>query len=367
MWRTVYENVRELVERYGNYIPAGALLFGLIWDSLTLQRPDSLFENAVVAAYLILAAGIIVVLNVRRARMTREQEADPNTLRPVLLLGVLQFAFGNLTSALLILYIKSGAVIGSLFFFGALGALLVGNEFLRSRYQQTYLHVLVWYVLLLAYATLIVPVIVGSIGDMIFLLSVAIATMVAAALLWTLYTIARTSFVPYVQRIGTTLSIAALVFIGLYFTGGIPPVPLSSQHIGIYHEAERTEDAYRLVYEEPRWYNFWRDTRRTIHADAGEPLFCFSAVYAPKNIQTTIFHRWEYYDDAQGTWQTAARIQFPISGGRKEGFRGYTQTSQITPGKWRCSVETARGALVGRTGVTVVPAEEEPALEVREL
>ena len=38
------------------------------------------------------------------------------------------------------------------------------------------------------------------------------------------------------------------------------------------------------------------------------------------------------------------------------GYRGYTTLSAPKEGKWRCSVETASGALIGRVGFRVVKA-----------
>ncbi|MDO8590949.1 MAG: DUF2914 domain-containing protein, partial [bacterium] len=46
-------------------------------------------------------------------------------------------------------------------------------------------------------------------------------------------------------------------------------------------------------------------------------------------------------------------IQFPIVGGRDEGFRGYSIKSSVFPGRWRVDVETAEKNLIGRVEFTV--------------
>lgn len=97
-----------------------------------------------------------------------------------------------------------------------------------------------------------------------------------------------------------------------------------------------------------------RDTSSTFTQVAGSPVYCFSSVFAPRTLETDIRHRWEKYNSETEEWDTVARIPFPIRGGRDSGYRGYTQTFQVTTGVWRCSVETNRGSLLGRTEFTVV-------------
>ena len=154
MVRRLYSGVYWFTERYALYLPTIGLIWGLIWDTLTLRRPDSLFENAAVLLYLTLSAGMITLLNLRRSRGKEET--------PLMWLIVLQFAFGNLTSGLFILYAKSGTFAGALLFFVLLGALLLGNELFRDRYSRIHIHTVVWYVLLLAYCIISVPIVINN-------------------------------------------------------------------------------------------------------------------------------------------------------------------------------------------------------------
>ena len=81
---------------------------------------------------------------------------------------------------------------------------------------------------------------------------------------------------------------------------------------------------------------------------AGDNVFCFAQVFAPTKLQTDIFHTWEYYDETADDWIEHANLSYPIAGGRDGGFRGYTLIQNFTDGKWRCSVETKRGQVLGR-------------------
>jgi len=164
-----------------------------------------------------------------------------------------------------------------------------------------------------------------------------------------------------------------LLFNALYFLNIIPPVPLSLKNIGIYHSLERLpasaggmQGIYRATYEEPMWFVFWRDTSTTYTLHAGASATCFSSVFAPAKLSAPVYHRWEKYSEQDNEWAQVSRIPFNISGGRDGGFRGFTNLS-VTPGRWRCNVETQGGALIGRTAFTVVQSPTPPALSQKEL
>jgi hypothetical protein len=137
----------------------------------------------------------------------------------------------------------------------------------------------------------------------------------------------------------------------------------------VYHTIERLEapaggsaSIYSVSYEPAPWFVFWRETSGTftLRSSSAEAA-CFSSVYAPGKLSAPIYHRWQKYDPTEGRWVERTRISFGISGGRSEGFRGFTR-AVVTPGRWRCNVETQNGALIGRMSFTVVEGEGPPEL-----
>lgn len=344
----MFARAEDLLKRYGRHALSAGLLFGLVWDALTINRADQFFENITMLGYLLLTAGVIVGLAVY-ARNTDEEQ---DYFFPLL---VLQFAFGNLASALLVLFFKSGTLAGSFLFLIPFAGLLIANELLRSQYARAHVHVVVWYVCTLAYAIFAIPVLTRSFGDASVIAGMLTALFAVCILLWILFSVARARIAQEVPRIMRTIGIVTLLFVVLYVARVIPPVPLLATHIGVYHSVVRTSNgAYAVTYEEPSWYSaFLYDTRTMFSHTAGAPLYCFSSVYAPLGITTPIYHHIET-QDSSGTWRTVAYVPFDISGGRDLGFRGYSTTSQVQEGKWRCSVETAQGALIGRFSFTVI-------------
>lgn len=154
-----------------------------------------------------------------------------------------------------------------------------------------------------------------------------------------------------------------IVFNVAYFANLIPPVPLALRDIGIYHSVERTSsDIYSVVYEEGKWYEPFKHSDDIFHLGESSSVFCFSSVFAPARLSAPIYHRWEYYDEESRAWTTTSRIPFVLSGGREKGFRGYSEIASIFPGKWRCSVETERGALIGRQTFRIVSGKADVEL-----
>ncbi|MEK7614184.1 MAG: DUF2914 domain-containing protein [Patescibacteria group bacterium] len=344
---------KEYVKKHERHIGALAVVLGFVWDSLTFARPDQLLGNAVLVAYLVISAGGILFL---------AGYAKRGTAVPMLLLAMIQFAFGNLAGGFLVVYGRSGVFEGNYLFMLILGAFIIGNEFLRDKYSRVNFHISTWYFLSLLYFTLVVPMIFGRMGDGVFILSGIASLVTVGCFLIVLSVVSKKAVIGAFSK--TFFSVAAIfiVFNALYFSNTIPPVPLSLRGIGMYHSVERmAEGNYRATYEKPTWYEFSRDTNKIFNKFEGEDVYCFSSVFAPVKISTGINHRWEYYNDAIGKWQTTTLVSFPIVGGRDGGYRGYSQKSNPALGRWRCSVETTGGVLIGRTTFNVV-ARENPLM-----
>lgn len=352
----VKENVERLTElwwRYERHLIVLGLATGFVFDLVIAERPDSVFNNIWLLSYLLLAAGLIVVLNVRETRRAHEE----HQAHPLMLLFGLQVCFGALASNLLVLYLHSGTWAGSAIFLGLMAALLVGNEFLRGRYGMLRLNVSVLYFLLLSYCVLAVPTfLLHSIGPFPFLVSGAVSLGIIALFLFILdLAVFRGDKRARLMQVFGIVSVIFMVYASLYFLNVIPPVPLALKDIGIYHSVLRHSSGdYVVVFEEPRWFEWWNATSRTFTLTNARTAFCFSSVFAPTELNAPIVHRWEQYNEAAGEWQTRSRVEFSISGGRDEGYRGFSQKSALQEGRWRCSVETQAGALVGRFGFTVV-------------
>jgi hypothetical protein len=157
------------------------------------------------------------------------------------------------------------------------------------------------------------------------------------------------------------LGIFALVNF-LYFTDLIPPIPLSLKDAGMFHSIEKNGDGnYDVTYENYGWrgyFNLYPDFKEV----AGSPIYAYSAIFSPKNLNITIIHEWQHYDETKGKWITNGVISLPVIGGRDGGFRTYSERSNLAPGKWRVNVKTTQGQTIGTMRLNIVPSGVEPVL-----
>jgi hypothetical protein len=317
------------------YAPAFFFIAGFVWDALTLGRAIKPIDLFILAAYLAGAAVILVLLG--------RGTAFPG----VRYVGfALEFLFGGIFSALFIFYfLSSGALAGYLFVLG-LAALLVGNEFLGNRYSELTLSWTMFTLCALMFFNFALAHLFHSISTFWFYLG----TVVAVLLVVVLRRLSRRES----ASIGPSIGTAALLLV-LHLFNFIPPVPLVKKQMVIAHSVQHDGASYLARVESPGW-RIWRASSATYHRRDGEPVYCFTSVFIPNGIRTTIRHRWEHHDKENG-WTTMDVRPFTIEGGRHGGYRGYTFKQNLIPGAWRVTAESESGAAIGILDFTVVNGE----------
>ena len=355
------QEIKQLIDKYEKYFSPLALFFGFIVDSLTLTRVDLWLDNLILLTYMFLIGGSILMLNAHESGHFKNRTIR----RGVLWLPFLmQFAFGGLFSGFVVLYSRSASIMASWPFLSVLLLLLIGNEFFKGKYKRLFFQLNIFYVAIFSYLIFAVPVVLNQMGPFIFLLSGFISLLLIAGLIKLIAHI--TPWKIYFNQKTITLMIGG-IFAGfniLYFLNIIPPIPLALKDIVIAHSVELQRGAgARVTFEDPPWYKFYREYDNVYHRIGSEPIFVYSAVFAPTDLTTTIVHEWAYWDESSGKWKTTDQIMYPIFGGRNEGYRGFSTKAHVAPGKWRVSVKTKGGQLLGRTKFTIIEADSLPELK----
>lgn len=345
------------------FTPALFFLSGVTYDTLTLTRIDRLQDNLLLLIYLLLL-GVLIVLT---GRLGVELAADREQLtalsrgirwvvraRPYYPMAV-QFLLGSLFSAYAIFYSRSATLTTTAVFFALLVVLLVVNEFLRDRLSNLRLLVSLYAVVCFAFFTFFLPVVTGYMNVAVFLIGAALSAVVTFRVVELIYR--NNPDRSRLEAVGVTVPAFALVglLVGFYFLNWIPPVPLSLKFGGIYHEVKRAGDRFELSFER-KWYEVWKRSNNTYPSD--EPIYCFTAVFAPVDLNTTIYHHWYFRTDDLKPFVHADKIPIKISGGREGGYRAYTFKQRLDPGDWRVDVETEDGRIVGRVSVRVEERRE---------
>jgi len=327
------QNLLHRGRKSANFLPTIFFFSGFVWDALTIGRYVATLDLAIFAVYLLGAAAILYLIGSPisfEASSSKFNAAFDKYYSPRLPYFLLQFLFGSLFSALFILYFKSSshwlAWITSL----VLGVLLVANEFLESEYKRFTLSWALFGLCAMLLFNFALPFLLGSIHAVWFYLS----TLMGASLAYWLYK-KTPNHLGSIKPVGL---IAALLMLA-YAADMIPPVPLVKREVAVGYELTKTGGDYQLTQQAPPWWGFWRDASDDLEVVVGQRVTCFSSVFAPSGLKTKLYHRWQYYDKKQG-WQTQSRIGFDLSGGRNDGFRGYTYKQNLAEGDWRVSVET---------------------------
>lgn len=335
---------------------AALFAFGFLTDVLTYTLLPVGLATLAFTAYLVLAGASMLGAHVTAD--WHEAEHPRKKAIAVLFPLVALYALGNLFSGFVIFYAKNSVIGVSWPFIVILILLYAGSEYFRMYKHYLVFQTTLFFFALYAFAIFALPLVTGTIGPWTFAGSTLAASLIFCLFLLILWVANHTRFLENVRSTVVASGIVIAVVVGSYFTGLIPPIPLALKDAGVYHSLVRTSDGYRVTAEASK---AWFDSSPTrVHTRPGEMLYAYSAVAAPGNLTGTIVHRWEHLDGSR--WMTESKISFPISGGREGGYRGYSAKENLVSGKWRVSVETPGGQVVGRMHFIVESTDTRPAL-----
>ncbi len=330
------------------YFPALAFFAGFIWDALTIGRSVNASDLLILSAYLIgtipiiwwlakktIVPSVIQAVNVEpsvnsEGVVLNSAVAVPESWKTRLPYILLQFLFGSLFCALFILYFKSSSHVTAIMWSIGLGALLVANEFLETAYKRFTLTWTLFGFCAILLLNFVLPFLVGSVHAFWFFMSILLAL--------TLTQMLKNKISAQLGNIIPAYVVAALIALA-YVLDVIPPVPLVKRDIQVGVALNKVAGEYVIQQDKAPWWIFWRSTLDSVHINAGDKVYCVSAVFAPAGLEAKLYHRWQRYDAKKG-WQTMSRIGFSLAGGRNNGFRGYTYKQNVAYGKWRVIVET---------------------------
>jgi hypothetical protein len=321
--------IKGYIHKYERYVTPIALVGGFILDALTLRSVDRWAENILLLTYLVVVFAGIALVRYSDSRKEMKYRSA--------IFAMTQFALGGLFSAFTIFYSRSGSWVSSWPFLVALLGFMISVEFMKKYYDRFMLQMVVAYLALFAYLIFVIPLITKSIGPWTFIFT----GFVSLLIMW-----------PYVRYVGerrTWIGIGATyaLITLFYFTHIIPPIPLSLTDAKVTTYINHVDNEYIFAEVELPWYAFLPMADK-VTIPRGSPVYFYSSIYSPTDINATILHNWQYFDENAARWVPVSKIRFPIKGGRVEGYRGYSVKSNVFEGVWRVDVETEYGQLIGR-------------------
>ena len=344
--------IKNFYSKIKHHASSLAFIAGFIWDNIMLSRIDHSFANIMLTTYLSLAAIIILILNVHEAKRSLGREAA--RYAPWLPL-ILQFCFGSLFSAYIIFYIRSASLVVGWPFIVFLIFLVISNELFHKRYLSPAFQLPIFFIVLFSYTIFSLPILLGRMGSDVFIMSGLLSLVLIFILARISKRLAPEAFLKGRFLLWVSIISIYVLFNIAYFSNIIPPVPLSLKEIGVYHSvARQSGDFFSVSFEPGLFYPLIKDTANTFNRSGNEPVYVFSSIFAPTRLTVPIYYDWSYFDEAKKIWITTDHLQFSITGGRDQGYRGYYKKSGIFPALWRVDVETSRNEIIGRIEFKVV-------------
>lgn len=351
-------SIKKWYGSHEKHVSTLALVGGFILDNLTLRRVDLWAENIYIIVLLAVLGLCIGLINILERR--RRPEQVPGRAHFWLLI-IIQFAVGGLFSVFFVFYSRSTTFAASWPFLLLLAVAMIGNEVLRKHYLRLSFQISVFFVAVYSFAIFAVPLVFRKIGPVMFLLSTLASILILAIFIAFLKVVTRENFKESKKILAFSIGGIVLVLNILYFTNLIPPIPLALKDGGAYHLVEKSGvGGYTVSGEKKVWTDYFK-SYQPIHS-AGGPVYVFSAVFSPTDLNTAIIHHWQYYDEKKKEWVDYGNIKLSIVGGRDGGFRTYSVVFKPKAGKWRVDVETERGQVIGRIPFEVISVKEEPTL-----
>jgi hypothetical protein len=333
---------------------------GFLFDIVTLSRVDSWVSIGQQILYLAVIAGVLLQMFFDEGKPPRDLSAMATVKRWYFQyrMAAVHFLLGSLLSVYTLFFFKSSSLLVSFAFLLFLLFLLLVNESKLFKAQGLSFKFALLSVCVLSFSAIVVPVFVGSIGMMVFLLSMLIGSIPLILIDRRIRLHAPDRARQVRRQIFVPFSLVLIGFLTLYLFRLIPPVPLSIPFIGIYHGVEKTDGGYRLSHERPAW-RFWQHGDQHFKAQSGDKIYVFFRIFSPARFSDQVTMRW-YWKPQGGGWKLQDAIPIAIVGGRDQGFRGYGVKTNYQPGDWKVQVETTDGREIGRIYFDVETAPETP-------
>jgi len=351
--------IRNFYGRFERPISSLSLVGGFVFDAITLKRVDTLWENIWILGHLLIVGIFIILIHLQENEVGGEKNPKKAHFWYV---NILQFFFGGILSTYLVFYFRSADIFVTWPFVALLVIAFLANESLKQHYIRLSFQISLFFLSIYSFAIFLVPVVLHKIGDWIFIMSGLLSLIFIILFLLILFYFIKDKFTESKKLIVFLITSIFILVNFLYFTNLIPPIPLSLKEAGMYHSIQRNaEGNYDITYEDYGWkgyFNLYPDFKEV----QGEPVYAFSAIFSPKNLNLTILHEWQHYDEIQNKWLNERTINLPVVGGRDGGFRTYSVRYNLAPGKWRVNVKTEQNQTIGVLRFKVTQTDTEPAL-----
>ena len=264
---------------------------------------------------------------------------------------MLQFLFGGMFSALVVCYFKSSGSLASLILVTLLAVLLVGNEFLKKKYESFGVSLAFFCLLGTMFMNFTLPHVVHRIGFIWFFLSTLLSFLICVGIQKISHHKKRVLIAPAIISVGLVVA---------YIMNWVPPVPLVLKQQLVCQNFDKA--SYSCDIDDPTFLQTLGFKLPSVHRVDGAEVYYLSSVYAPTDLKAELEYRWYYLDPATGKYRLTDKVsseRMRIVGGRESGYRSYTKKKNIPAGRYNVETAYKNGAVIGAMKFEVF--EDEPA------
>ena len=358
------KELQHALDPYKKYLPVLFFIGGFIWDSMTLGRVDSLYSNMVLCTYLICLTFALYFYNI--SEDGRWENTLMESYEHYFPLAVQFFLVGH-CSAYVIFYSRSVSLTKTIAFFIILVILLFANELLKHRISNKYLQFGAYFFVNFTFFTFFLPIVLNTMNSLIFVISGFISLCISLCFILFIYfrSPSTRKDISGFKVTGLILGLYALINL-FYFFNLIPPVPLSLEKGFVAQKVEKQQQHFEVTYQASRWYTFWRSYSNRVQWTPGDSIFVFTSIFAPADLEKSVYHRWKWFSPGTNGWQITDKIGYQITGGRDEGYRGFTYKQQLASGRWSVDVITGEGLVLGSIDFKVVKDSSKNVTRIRQ-
>lgn len=359
--QNVRQKFSDFHSRYEKYYNAWFFVGGFVFDVVTLDRVDNIYLIIQQAIYILFIGILLHFQTLQKTGHWKPEEMTSWFGRQFQKIWhyeneALHFILGSLLSSYSLFFFVSSSLSTSFIFLAIMFGLLVANELPHIQRQGPWMKYILYSLCIFSFFSLIVPLVLGFVGLTTLIIALALGLMVGTFIVRQYI---KSGIIEFDVRKNVMYpfgGVASLLLV-LYVLKLLPPLPISIQYIGVYHNIEKREGQYVLQYDRP-WYKFWQYGDQSFEAMPGDKPYVFVRIFSPSNFDDTVYFHW--MKKGAAGWESRDRIPIKIVGGRDQGFRGYSVKNNFDDGTWRVQVETDDGREIGRINFGIESVPEGP-------
>lgn len=305
------------------YKSLALFLLGLTFDSLTLGRIDKVVYLVQHAIYLSFIFIILAKFDSTKMR-TPLYRWKGIGFAPI---DLMQFFYGALLSHYFYFYFRSSSLVTWIFIIIITLFLLV-NELAYEKHWYLSFKIILFPFCTLAYLVYLIPILVGSLGENEFYISLILFFFIMVILPF---------FFIREKLLARKMWLASfLVFVTtliLYQQRFFPPVPLHITKSGVFTESQ------------PSLHGLTMSAKKVVALDeeviaisANQSLFYASRIFSPANFRDKLYLEWKI-KGAKG-WELQDRILFEINGKDESDYRGIAWKKNWQVGQYQVTLLT---------------------------